>query len=479
MSEHENAAHGLEPGARPAAEPLGDVPAGGTGAGAESPGRPDSWAPLRRDRSHRLIAGVCAGLGRRYDMDPVIFRIALPVLAVTGGLGLIFYGFAWLLVPSEDEEESEARKLLTGRVDAPTLAALLLSLVGCGLFLAMLNNGGVLSFAVLLSLVLLGAGHWSRRRGLPGPDPLAAQTAAEAPPEAQAPPVPPVPTAGASWWRASLVEDGGVTAGDPTGEGRRGSPSGGGGGEAHFWGTGPDRLRERWAAAGRSGPGGGAMSDGKRARRDRPRWIGGWVFLAAVAAGGLATGLAWASQPALTSVRFGLAAALTVFGVGLVIGAFRGRLGAGTIVVAVVTAALLAATAALPAGAGDEWARPTWRPTAAAEVREGYGFASGEGTLDLSGVSVPAGETVRTRAEADLGRILVILPPDATARLSVSVGLGDLLLPEEDRGDADVAPGRHRELTLSPTRPGEEAGGVLDLEVRVGVGEVVVSRAEP
>ncbi|MER7857332.1 hypothetical protein ABTZ98_33065, partial [Streptomyces bacillaris] len=34
--------------------------------------------------------------------------------APCGGIGLIFYGFAWLLLPLEGEEENEARRLLSG-----------------------------------------------------------------------------------------------------------------------------------------------------------------------------------------------------------------------------------------------------------------------------------------------------------------------------------------------------------------------------
>ncbi|BFO14641.1 hypothetical protein SHKM778_10290 [Streptomyces sp. KM77-8] len=116
-----------------------------------------------------MLGGVCAGLGRQCDMDPVIFRITLAVLSATGGIGLIFYGFAWLFVPYEEEDENEVRRLLTGRVDGHTLTAVLFALVGCGVFLTMLSNDGVLSFAVILSLLLAGAGYWSRRRGTPVP----------------------------------------------------------------------------------------------------------------------------------------------------------------------------------------------------------------------------------------------------------------------------------------------------------------------
>ncbi|MCZ9336801.1 hypothetical protein NGM37_03285, partial [Streptomyces sp. TRM76130] len=77
--------------------------------------------------------------------------------------------------------------LLTGRVDGHALAAVLFALVGCGVFLTMLNNGGVFTFAVVLSVLLAGAGYWSQQRGAAGPDPLAAQAVADAPPEAKAP----------------------------------------------------------------------------------------------------------------------------------------------------------------------------------------------------------------------------------------------------------------------------------------------------
>ncbi len=90
MTDHEHAATGPGAGPRGAADTAPDA-----GAGApEPPGR------FRRDRPHKLLAGVCAGLGRQCDMDPVIFRITLAVLSATGGIGLIFYGFAWLFVPS-------------------------------------------------------------------------------------------------------------------------------------------------------------------------------------------------------------------------------------------------------------------------------------------------------------------------------------------------------------------------------------------
>ncbi|GAA3498858.1 PspC domain-containing protein [Streptomyces prasinosporus] len=389
-------------------------------------------------------------------MDPVIFRITLAVLSATGGFGLVFYGFAWLLVPYDDEEENEIRRLLTGRVDGHTLTAVLFALVGCGVFLTLLNNGGVLSFAVILSLLLAGAGYWSRRRGAPDPDPLAAQAAADAPPEPQAPPA---PTAFPSWWRDPIVKDGAHV-----------------GGTGYLWG--PRDSRELDVAAAVS-IGARDDADVPRHRPSKPRGprrIGGWVFLLALLAAGLGTRLAWEEHPLGTSLQTGLACALAVFGIGVAVSAFLGRTGAGSIVLAVVTAGLLAGSAAIPEDIGTEWTRTTWEPASVAQIRPAYDVGTGTGTLDLSGVRVPAGESVSTRADVGLGRIHVIVPEDVTVRLSIDVGVGDIQLPGDGKKDVDVAPGKHKELTLDPPT-GAKKAGTLDLDLQVGAGQAEVSRA--
>ncbi len=258
-------------------------------------------ARFRRDRRQKMLGGVCAGLGRTCDMDPVIFRITLAVLSATGGIGLIFYGFAWLFVPYEDDEENEVRKLLTGRVDGHALTAVLFALVGCGVFLTMLKNGGVLSFAVILSILLAGAGYWSRNRGAPDPDPLAAQAVADAPPEAQAPPV---PSAYPSWWRDPIVKDGTHV-----------------GGTGYLWGPHDTRDRDISAAVNITHGNYGGLHPGIRASWPRqpkprgPRWIGGWIFLLALLAGFLGTAVKWDEEALATSLQTGLACALIVFGV--------------------------------------------------------------------------------------------------------------------------------------------------------------------
>ncbi len=430
--------------------------------------------PLRRSKRHKLVGGVCGGLGRHFDLDPVIFRICLGVLTVTGGLGLIFYGFAWLFIPLDGEDENEARRLLTGRVDGATLIAVLFALVGCGLFLSMLNNGTVLGFAVLLTLALTGATYWSQRRRLVDPetgpvDPVAAQAAAVAPPETQAPPVPGAP----SWWRDPIIKDG--TTG-PVSTGYLWGP------ESAVVDEAPDPGRGPADAPGLS----------PQRRRDPatrgPRGIGGRVFLLAVLAGGLGTGLSWDAQPLGTSLQIGLSCALAVFGLGIAVSAFRGRTGVGTILLTVITALMLTGASALPKQISTDWMRTNWKPASASAVRPAYALGSGVGTLDLSGVRVPAGSSVATRAEVGAGQLKIVVPKDVTVELRMKVGVGDIQLPGNKPQDFVIHTDQDQRRTLKPPEPLKQpepteptergrSAGTLRLDLEVGVGQVEVTRA--
>lgn len=48
-----------------------------------------------------MVAGVCEGLGRYFDVDPIIFRIGFAVAALAGGAGIIAYLIGALVIPEE------------------------------------------------------------------------------------------------------------------------------------------------------------------------------------------------------------------------------------------------------------------------------------------------------------------------------------------------------------------------------------------
>ena len=67
--------------------------------------------PLRRDRGDAVIGGVCAGLGRRLGIDPIVLRVVFIAATAAGGLGLVAYGLAWALLPAEGDSRAPALRV--------------------------------------------------------------------------------------------------------------------------------------------------------------------------------------------------------------------------------------------------------------------------------------------------------------------------------------------------------------------------------
>lgn len=56
---------------------------------------------LRRARDDRVVGGVCAGVARYFDIDPLLVRVGAVALAALGGAGVLLYLAALLLVPED------------------------------------------------------------------------------------------------------------------------------------------------------------------------------------------------------------------------------------------------------------------------------------------------------------------------------------------------------------------------------------------
>jgi phage shock protein PspC (stress-responsive transcriptional regulator) len=74
---------------------------------------------LQRVREGRVLTGVCAGLGRYFDLNPNVFRLGLVVLTLVGGAGILVYLAALLVMPSEETDRSIAEQVLAERRDHP------------------------------------------------------------------------------------------------------------------------------------------------------------------------------------------------------------------------------------------------------------------------------------------------------------------------------------------------------------------------
>jgi phage shock protein C len=56
---------------------------------------------LMRPRADRKIAGVCAGFAEYFDLDVSLVRVVWLIILVMGGVGLLPYIIAWIVMPEE------------------------------------------------------------------------------------------------------------------------------------------------------------------------------------------------------------------------------------------------------------------------------------------------------------------------------------------------------------------------------------------
>jgi phage shock protein PspC (stress-responsive transcriptional regulator) len=69
---------------------------------------------LIRPREGRMIAGVCAGIGDYFGVDPNIVRVVFAALTLFGiGAGALVYLIAWAVLPEEGEKSSIAENYFT------------------------------------------------------------------------------------------------------------------------------------------------------------------------------------------------------------------------------------------------------------------------------------------------------------------------------------------------------------------------------
>ena len=64
---------------------------------------------LYRLTEGRKLAGICAGLGVYFDLDPVFFRLFFLASLLFGGLGALAYLLLWIMVPEKTGPQGERR----------------------------------------------------------------------------------------------------------------------------------------------------------------------------------------------------------------------------------------------------------------------------------------------------------------------------------------------------------------------------------
>jgi signal transduction histidine kinase len=113
-------------------------------------------APLRRDPAHGVIAGVAAGIARRFGIDPIVVRVLFVATSAAGGAGLALYLVGWAVMGGDDGELAPIERLAGRRETLMVVAGMVLLAIAS---LLLLRKWGLwLSDAIVWPVLLAAAG---------------------------------------------------------------------------------------------------------------------------------------------------------------------------------------------------------------------------------------------------------------------------------------------------------------------------------
>jgi len=72
---------------------------------------------LYRSFNNKMLGGICGGLAEYFDVDPSVIRVlAVISLFVSGGISILVYIVAWIIIPMNEAGEVSAAKQKTAPV---------------------------------------------------------------------------------------------------------------------------------------------------------------------------------------------------------------------------------------------------------------------------------------------------------------------------------------------------------------------------
>ncbi len=464
---------------------------------------PEQLSDMWRTRPVRLpdqghIAGVCAGIGMRYGVDPVLIRVAFAVSAIFGGAGIVLYLAAWVLFTRLGDQVSPLESLMGRGSSSETSTKVIVILVALAISASAIGPVGAgFGGSGFIGAFLMLAGWWLLYQRKPEAPVLPVPDGGYAPGSC-AHPQPPFqngifspgmfmhnavvrnmvaqtnapasPPSGLAPDNPDYLKTG--TPGATAGTTQPGTPSG----------TGPD-LRKEPAEPGpsttdiSSAVGGGPPAwdplgvapfawdlpeptptrDLVPTRKRRSRLtttVLGIAVLAAAAAGAVAVSgdVAW-----MTPARVG-AIALAVIGAGMLVGAFLHR-GHGLLVVTGPLLGFVVLASIIGPMDHSNWGNRSWAPTSAAELQPAYATHFGQMNLDLRNLELTEDYTVEV--DGSFGNVEVLLPENLDVRTTCSVDAGAITQCPEPGLDAGAD---------------GEKGPVLTLDAAVDFGNLEVRR---
>jgi phage shock protein PspC (stress-responsive transcriptional regulator) len=383
-----------------------------------------TYRRLQRRTSNRVIGGVAGGLADYLNVDPLLIRVGFAGLMLFSGAGIPLYILGWLFIPLAGRQDSLAMGWLRSLALRPgTIVVLGVVVILVFLSFPVMRRlddwyvPGEIFWALGIALVGL---FLLLPRGQGGSG--VARPAAAAPSASQAAAMPPE----------------GMT----TSAGAAAAPT--------YWAPAP------------------APAAPLPAEPVRPASPLGWYALAAafIAIGIVALIDNLSTVPVELADYFGIA--LLALGIGLLIGAWWGR-ARGLILVglALLPFALGSSFVKVPldGGFGDRG----YQPQSIAELGPQYRLVGGELYFDLTQLEDQTGP-VTLAASVGVGRIVVILPPDASVDVTSSVEGGRLVLFGREQAGTS--------MSQRVVGNGTGTGATLVLKLDVGIGEIFIERCD-
>ncbi|MEV6800820.1 PspC domain-containing protein [Micromonospora rifamycinica] len=521
------AAPGGTPPPGSAAGPPPTAPTPPTG-GDDAPRPPGAYPPpsggagftsrygLVRPRDGRYLAGVCAAIGRATNTDPVLWRVLLAVLGFFGGVGILVYVAAWLIIPGEGDSASPLESMLgRGRSSMSPITVIVLTIlvaVSFGYIVTDAFRAVLLGAAILIGGALLlnresradvpAAGPGGPPPGPvtpPGPVPpvgypapapfTPAAPAAPFPSRAGAPAVWPAARTGGpegwpaqartaplpAWPPATPMEITATRADAPNWPPRAPRPGGptvppvavppppGTGYRPPFAPHGP--------YAGGGAPVAPPAPRVKPPKKPKERSaLGAATFSLIFLAVGVVAILDLLDVFPIGAAGY-FAAVLATIGLGLLVGTWFGRarwlIALGLVAAAALGVATVAESYDRVRGVDGA---VTWAPTSYRELADRYENSFGDATLDLRAVDFDKQDTDLT-VVVNFGEALIVVPPNVDVTAVTNVKAGEATVFGQRTAGLE---GRARQLTdLGQNGPG---GGTLRLTVQVNAGNLEVTR---
>ncbi|TQF65933.1 PspC domain-containing protein [Rhodococcus spelaei] len=408
-----------------------------------NPSFPDQLQELWRTRPVRLphrgpLAGVAAGIAHRYDVDPVLVRVAFAVSTIFGGVGIVLYLACWLLLPQAGDQVSAAESMFgrghsseSGTKKVVLAVALVIAMSTLGPVGVGLGGSGLISLALMLGGLWLlhqrrpvppplpagvdvGFAYPTQPTGYPGTVTPAAEYGGFTTPGVYATlpktyePAPTV-TAQTAAPSADTVSDAAAPTDPVPTDSAAQPPSWDPLGVAPFAWDLPEPAPATVPAI------------VARPKSRLTSTVLGVAIIASAATWGVsaASGAQWLSPGRIGAV------ALAVIGIGLIVGAFLRR-GYGLLVVTgpLIGFVMLASLIGPVDWNSQQVGSRTFAPASAAELQSSYSGQLGDFTLDLRSVQLTENKTVDITS--GVGSFTVLVPPNMNVENHCSIAIGDV-----------------------------------------------------